>query len=69
MNGFTKDEIATELKRRGDGIKKRDEAYQEALHHDHLSQCDAVCLSCGTPVTSYMVTDPKNPLCDNCLGD
>ncbi|MBA8799168.1 hypothetical protein FHW77_002887 [Agrobacterium sp. RC10-4-1] len=67
MNGFTEDKIAAELNRRGDSIKKRDEAYQEALHQEYLSECDTVCLHCGTPVKSYLVTDPENPLCDTCM--
>lgn len=69
MSGFTGDEIAAALKRRGDRIKKRDEAYQEASNQEYVSECDTVCLHCRTPVKSYMVTDPENPLCDTCLGD
>ncbi|MGV1985607.1 hypothetical protein ACQZ5N_03235 [Agrobacterium sp. 22-221-1] len=69
MSGFSKDEIAAELNRRGDAMKKRDEAYQDALHQEYLSECDTVCLSCATPVKSYLVSDPKYPLCDTCLGD
>ncbi len=69
MSGFTEEEIATELKRRGDGIKRRDEDQREAQRQPELSQSDTVCLICGTPVKSYMVTEPENPLCDTCLGD
>ncbi|TRB03464.1 hypothetical protein EXN61_21600 [Agrobacterium tumefaciens] len=67
MSGFTEDEIAAEMKRRSDGIKKRDEDQREAWRQAELSKCDTVCLHCGTPVKSYMVTDPENPLCDTCM--
>ncbi len=58
MNGFTDDEIAAEMNRRKVVKEQRE-----------LRQSDSVCLCCGTPVKSYMVTDPANPLCDTCLGD
>lgn len=41
----------------------------EKARQDEISRCDTVCLHCGTPVVSYLTTDPENPLCDVCLGD
>ncbi|MFK3781479.1 hypothetical protein [Agrobacterium sp. NPDC089420] len=67
MSGFTEEEIAAEMERRNDGILERDEKQREAWRQAELSGCDTVCLSCGTSVKSYMVTDPENPLCDTCM--
>lgn len=69
MGGFTEEEIAAELRRRNDEIAKIEAGRAETARQDKLSQCDTVCLHCGTPVVSYLTTDPDNPLCDVCLGD
>ncbi len=69
MSRFTEDEIAAELNRRRNAIENRDaEHLQNELSAERIG-CDTVCLSCGTPVKSYWVSDPENPLCDTCLGD
>lgn len=68
MSGFSEEEIAAEIKSRNNGIFKRNENHREAMREREISECDAVCLSCGTPVKSYMVTDSENPMCDTCLG-
>ncbi|MND42817.1 hypothetical protein D3C87_988810 [compost metagenome] len=69
MSGFTEDEIAAEMKRRRDVADHRNGAYRENMRRAEQSDCDTPCLSCGTPVMTYMVSDSENPLCDTCLGD
>lgn len=67
MSGFTEDEIAAEMKRRRDAIEYRDAGHLEDIRRAERNECDTTCLSCGTPVKSYMVPDPDNPLCDTCM--
>lgn len=69
MGGFTEDEIAAELRRRSNEMAKIEIDRANKFRQDELSRCDTVCLHCGTPVVSYLTTDPENPLCDVCLGD
>lgn len=67
MSEFTKEEIAAEVQRRRDAIKCRDTEHLESMRKAERNGCDTVCLSCCTPVKSYMVTDPQNPFCDTCM--
>ncbi|MGV2136974.1 hypothetical protein ACQZ45_03250 [Agrobacterium sp. 16-2014-1-2a] len=69
MSSFTEDEIAAELNRRRNAIENRDAENLENMRRAERIGCDTVCLSCGTPVKSYVVSDPANPLCDTCLGN
>lgn len=69
MSGFSEDEIAAEMNRRRDTIKCRDAEHLENMQRAERDACDTVCLSCATPVKSYLVSDPKYPLCDTCLGE
>jgi len=69
MGGFSEEEIAAELRRRSNEMAQIEIDRANKSRQDELSRCDTVCLHCGTPVVSYLTTDPENPLCDVCLGD
>ncbi|MBP2566812.1 hypothetical protein J2766_003409 [Agrobacterium tumefaciens] len=69
MSGFSEDEIAAEMNRRRDAIRYLDAEHLENMRRAERNECDTVCLSCATPVKSYLVSDPKYPLCETCLGD
>lgn len=69
MSRFTEDEIAAELNQRRNAIENREAEHLKNVFRSERIGCDTVCLSCGTPVKSYLVSDPENPLCDTCLGD
>ena len=67
MTGFTDDEIAAEMARRNDAIKKNAENQAKAERDLYLQNCDTICIRCNNPMQSWEATDRENPLCNLCL--
>lgn len=68
MAGFSPEEVAAELKRRGDEIKDREREQMEQAFQHRLENADTTCAHCGIPISS-VGRFADFPLCDACDGD
>lgn len=65
MAGFTKKDIAAELRRREQVQRDIETSRSEQARRDRIANADTECIHCHTPYNS--VTGGSHGLCDLCL--